>query len=284
MSRFRIAVITCATVCYLLLAVVGPAASSGEPLDLNRVAWPEGTEILPFDDVEGAILVRATLGSPALRDTSGADAPRHGRRLPRDRSRVVPRSSAFPTARPARRPWTWRRGPCRGSSSAGSRWTRSRPCSRWTPTSSAGSPAAPVLGLLGQSLLRDRVVILDYASGRWLVLPARSGPGAGRRSASTRPSRRGRSRSPSGWSETGRRSSGSRVGGRGGRREANSASSWTRGRPRASSSGRPWTVGLPGWRSWPALRGLGAPTLTGDARAEIVRVPMARGRARPVAR
>jgi len=29
---------------------------------------------------------------------------------------------------------------------------------------------------------------------------------------------------------------------------------------------------LPGWTAWPALRGLGAPTLTGDASAELVRV------------
>jgi hypothetical protein len=30
---------------------------------------------------------------------------------------------------------------------------------------------------------------------------------------------------------------------------------------------------LPGWTAWPALRGLGAPTLTGDVSAELVRVP-----------
>jgi hypothetical protein len=29
---------------------------------------------------------------------------------------------------------------------------------------------------------------------------------------------------------------------------------------------------LPGWKAWPALRGLGAPTLTGDEDAELVRV------------
>ena len=37
---------------------------------------------------------------------------------------------------------------------------------------------------------------------------------------------------------------------------------------RSASTGR-----VPGWTSWPALRGLGAPTLTGDADAVMVRVP-----------
>ncbi|MDM7992464.1 MAG: PDZ domain-containing protein [Candidatus Fermentibacter sp.] len=130
----------------------------------------------------------------------------------------------------------------------------------------------PVLGLLGQAVLSGRAIVVDYAARTLVLVPARPDSLVGQpgfRSALSP----GSVAVPFRMVADGKALI--RVGVVAGP-----------GRPRTELSlivdtGATKTVlfrsaldrHLPGWRSWPALRGLGAPTLTGDAAAELVRVP-----------
>jgi len=53
-------------------AVPSAADVAALPESIASLPWPDGTQVLRFEDLEGAILVRAKLVSASGRDTSGA--------------------------------------------------------------------------------------------------------------------------------------------------------------------------------------------------------------------
>jgi hypothetical protein len=130
----------------------------------------------------------------------------------------------------------------------------------------------PVLGLLGQALFRDRVVMLDYLEGTLVLLPPENSPTSPSPAAGLAlsakavavPFRRvgdGKMLVP-GW-----------VTRRAGRPAGKVTLIVDTGATKSVFFRAALDRRLPGWTAWPALQGLGAPTLTGDADAELVRVP-----------
>jgi hypothetical protein len=226
--------------------------------------------VLRFEDLEGAILVRARLVSASGRDTSGVfvlDTGAGFLALDLGLARLL--------------------GIADGGSATAAVDLAARPLARLelgglqmdqvSPvlTLDAGVirrvTGRPVLGLLGQALFRDRVVVLDYLEGTIVILP----PG----SSTASPSPAGQALSAaavavpfrlagdgkvlvSGW-----------VTGRVGRPPGKVALIVDTGATKSVFFRAALDRRLPGWTAWPALRGLGAPTLTGDADAELVRVP-----------
>ena len=246
----------------------GPA--SAQPDSLTALLWPEGTQVLRFEDLEGAILLRATLTAESGRDTSGVfvlDTGAGFLALDLELARLL--------------------GIADGGTTAAAVDLAARPLARLqlgglqvdqvSPvlTVDAGVirrvTGRPVLGLLGQALFRDRVVVLDYGEGTLVVLPPGMSP------ASPSPAA-GPAMSSGAMAVPFRLAGDGKV----------LVSAWVTGRPGHPArrltlvvdTGATKTVffrsaldrHLPGWRAWPALRGLGAPTLTGEASAELVRV------------
>jgi len=144
----------------------------------------------------------------------------------------------------------------------------------------------PVLGLLGQALFRDRVVVLDYLEGTLVLLPPE--PTAAPPTAAPPTAAPPTAASPSPVASLALSATAVAVPFRLAGDGKMLVSSWVTsraGRPAGKltlivDTGATKSVffraaldrRLPGWTAWPALRGLGAPTLTGDANAELVRV------------
>jgi membrane-associated protease RseP (regulator of RpoE activity) len=129
----------------------------------------------------------------------------------------------------------------------------------------------PVLGLIGQALFRDRVVVLDYREGTVVVLPPEAHP--------VTPSPvSGSAMSPAAvavpfrLAGDGKAVVKARVVGRGGEPGSLVTLIVDTGATKCVFFRKALDRRLPGWRTWPSLRGLRAPTLTSDAGAEMVRV------------
>jgi hypothetical protein len=275
---------------------------------LSGVPWPDGTQVLRFEDLEGAILVPAILHQPPARDTSGVfvlDTGAGFLGLDRDLARIlgiVDEGAAPPAIDLAPRALArLELGTLQIDQVSPVLTVDAEVIRRVT--------GRPVLGLLGQALFKDRVVILDFREGTLVVLPPEP-----RTSAGADPTAR---REPV---PTGADSSGWAGAAPGGPARANrptapppslaSALSHravaipfrlagdgkilvearvTGSEPGAAAEplilivdtgatksvlfGDALSRRLPRWTAWRALRGLSAPTLTGDARAVIVRVP-----------
>jgi len=264
-----------------ILAQVGsseraPAVPSGaevaaQPESLASLPWPQGTQVLRFEDLEGAILVRATLVSASGRDTSGVfvlDTGAGFLALDLDLARLlgvadtVSRAAAVDLApRPLARLEL-------GGLQVDQVWP--------VLTVDAGVirrvTGRPVLGLLGHALFRDRVVVLDYLEGILVLLPPEAGPDSpsGALGLALSP---GAVPVPFRLAGDGKVLVRARVMGRRGRPPEELTLIVDTGATKCVFFREALDRRLAGWRSWPSLRGLGAPTLTGDASAELVRVP-----------
>ncbi len=247
----------------------GELTSPSPPL--ASLSWPEGTQVLPFEDLEGAILVRAKLAPGSGRDTSGVFVFDTGAGflaldLPLARLIGIADDGANPAAvdiaaRPLAR-----------LELGGLQMDQVSPVLTVDAGVIRRVTGRPVLGLLGQSLFRDRVVVLDYLEEAMAVLPPEHDP-----ATSTPASRLALS--------TDARAVPFRLVGDG----KVLVSAWITVRVGSPAERVTLIVDtgatksvlfrsaldrrLPGWKDWPALRGLGAPTLIGEASAELVRVP-----------
>ena len=252
------------------VAESSPTKATAQPESLASLLWPEGTQVLRFEVLEGAILLRATLTPRSGRDTSGVfvlDTGAGFLALDLDLARLL--------------------GIADGAAGSAAVDVAARPLARLqlgglqidqvSPvlTIDAGVirrvTGRPVLGLLGQVLFRGRVVVLDYREGALVILPPETDPVLPSPVA-------GLALSATAVAVPFRLAGDGKV----------LVSAWVTGR--AGRPGRRLTLVVdtgatksvffraaldrhfPGWTAWPALRGLGAPTLTGDESAELVRV------------
>jgi hypothetical protein len=227
--------------------------------------------VLRFEDLEGAVLVRAKLVSASGRDTSGVLVLDTGAgflaldlglaRLLGIADSVPPTAAVDLAARPLAR-----------LELGGVQMDQVSPVLTVDAGVIRRVTGRPVLGLLGQGLFRDRVVVLDYLEGTLVLLPPENSPAspspavslALSASAVAVPFRLvgdGKVLVP-GW-----------VTGRAGRPTGRVTLIVDTGATKSVLFRATLDRRLPGWTAWPALRGLGAPTLTGDADAELVRVP-----------
>ena len=242
-----------------------------QPESLFSLPWPEGTQVLRFEDLEGAILVRAKLVSESGRDTSGVfvlDTGAGFLALDLGLARLL--------------------GVTDSTSRAAAVDLATRPLARLemgalqmdqvSPvlTVDAGVvrrvTGRPVLGLLGQALFRDRVVVLDYREGALVILPpevarAPTSTVAGLALSATAVA------VPFRLAGDGKVLVSAWVTSRAGRPAGKLTLIVDTGATKSVFFGAALDRRLPGWTTWPALRGLGAPTLSGDEGAELVRVP-----------
>jgi hypothetical protein len=251
------------------------AAGGLSETEFSRLPWPEGTTLVPFEDLEGAIILRARLCGAPGRDTSGALILDTGagflgvdRRLGRwlgvsDDSQRDPREPIGVADRPLSR------------LELGA-WQSDQVSPLLTVDGSVMSRVTgrPILGLLGQAVFGGRVLVLDYAAHVLSVLPSGLSPDRmatavrGVLSPSAVPIRIRLAGDGKilldGWIDL--------------------AGSPPRKVRLVLDTGATKTVLfrpsldrlVPAWRRWPRLRGLGAPTLTGDAAAQMTRVPALR--------
>ena len=261
----------CKTICCAIFIACSAGTSSAESIDLTRVGWPEGSQVIPFEDVEGAVLLRATLGFPSARDTSGPmllDTGAGYLAIDLDLSRRLGLSdSAAPAAavgladRPLPR-----------LQLGGLQVDQVQPVLTIDAGIVRRVTGRPVLGLIGQALMRDRAVVLDYASGTVVLLP----PGP---DSSTAPVALRAALSPMAEAVPfrlvgdGKAVLRVRVGGADGTQPTELSLILDTGATKTVLFREALDRRLPGWLSWPSIRGLGAPTLTGVARARMVRVP-----------
>jgi len=270
-----------------------PAPARREPFadSLATFPWPEGAQVLRFEDLEGAILVPATLRSMSGRDTAGilvfdtgagflaVDVGLAGLLGIAD-SAVL----AEPIALASR--------PLPRLQLGGLQFDQVSPVLTVDAGIVRRVTGRPVLGLLGQSLLVGWLVVLDYSEGVLVMLPSVSGDSAGpaARGAAGHAGR-GAARPlpppvlagvlspraaavPFSLEGDGKVVVRARVtGGAGG-----GSSSWLNlivdtGATKSVFFRSALDRALRGWTCWPAVHGLSAPTLTGDAGATVVRVP-----------
>lgn len=264
----------------LALAQVGPSehgaavpvkADVAARLDsLASLPWPEGTQVLRFENLEGAILLRARLVSASGRDTSGVfvlDTGSGFLALDLDLARLLGVADA--AARPAAVDLAAR--PLARLDLGGLQMDQVSPVLTVDAGVIRRVTGRPVLGLLGQALFRDRAVVLDYLEGALAILPPEPVPGspplvvklALSATAVAVPFR---------VAGDGKVLVSVRVTSRVGRPVGKLTVIVDTGATKSVFFRAALDRRLPGWTAWPALRGLGAPTLTRDERAELVRV------------
>lgn len=145
-----------------------PPPARLEPL--VALPWPEGTQVLRFEDLEGAILVRAKLVSASGRDTSGIfifDTGAGFLALDLDLARLLGISDAGAGAAPV----ALADRPLARLELGGLQVDQVSPVLTVDAGVIRRVTGRPVLGLLGQSLFRDRAVVLDYLEGTIVILP-----------------------------------------------------------------------------------------------------------------
>ncbi len=233
--------------------------------------WPEGTQTIAFEDVAGAILVGATLSSPAIPDTSGPmllDTGAGYLAVDADLSSrlgLVDAAAAGPVVDVTTRPLP-------RLQLGGLQIDQVTPVLTVDAGIIRRVTGRPVIGLIGQAILRDRVVVLDYAAETMVLLPAGADsspgpPGIGLALSADAVA------VPFRMVADGKILLRVRADAEPGGRQSELSLILDTGATKTVLFSRALDRRLPGWRSWPAVRGLGAPTLTGDASAEMVRVP-----------
>jgi hypothetical protein len=267
----KIAISIFLAIYYLFSTADATSTFAGRAQDLDSVHWPEGTEVLRFDDVDGLILVPATLTSAAGVDTSGdlvLDTGAGHLAVDLGLSRALglsERVSGAAAVEATDHPLALLR-------LGGLRFEQVWPVLAVDAGVIRRVTGRPVLGLIGQVILRDRVVVLDYASGTAALLPPERGslavpdgpPPSLSRSAVAVPFR---------VVADGKAVLQARAVRPGGSVESELILILDTGATKTVLFGPSLDRRLPAWRSWPALRGLGAATLRGDAMASIVRLP-----------
>jgi predicted aspartyl protease len=264
-----------------------PGQTPASPESLAALPWPEGTQVLRFEDLEGAILLAATLTPKVGRDTSGVfllDTGAGFVAVDFDLARLLGiADSADSVAGPAAVGLA--ASPLARLQLGGLQVDQVYPVQTVDAGIVRRVTGRPVLGLLGQALFRDRVVVLDYREGTLVVLPPEAHPAA--RSPVV-----GVAMSPAAVAvpfrlagdgkalvtsrvfaqPSGPRGSLSRPAGRGRRSGGKLTLVVDTGATKTFFFRAALDRHLSGWTAWPSLRGLGAPTLTGDAGADFVRV------------
>ena len=253
-----------------MAAVPRPADSSHRPDSLAALPWPDGTQVLRFEDLEGEILVRATLSAGPGRDTSGLFVLDTGAgfvALDLDLARRLGvADSATGTAAVDLAP-----RPLARLQLGGLQVDQVSPVLTVDGGVIRRNTGRPVLGLLGQALFRDRVVVLDYSEETLVILPPEAGPT--RSSPLVRAALSGDAVAiPFRLAGDGKMLVSARVRSRAGRRGGRLTLVVDTGATKTVFFRAALDRHLPGWTAWPSIRGLGAPTLTGDAGAEFVRV------------
>jgi hypothetical protein len=245
------------------------------PDSLASLPWPEGTQVLRFEDLEGAILVRARLVSASGRDTSGIFVLDTGAGflavdlgLARLLGLVDSVSGAPAVALAAR--------PLARLELGGLQMDQVSPVLTVDAGVIRRVTGRPVLGLLGQTLFRDRVVVLDYLEGTLVLLPPEPTPATPSSDLSSQVASLALSAAavavPFHLAGDGKMLVSSWVTSRAGRPAGKLTLIVDTGATKSVFFRAALDRRLPGWKTWPALRGLGAPTLTGDEGAELVRV------------
>ena len=273
------------TGCYTESSATGPTTASAtvvaaraeapprEPL--AALEWPPMSQVLRFEDLEGAILVPATLVPATGRDTAGdfvfdTGAGFLALDLPLAR-RLGLADSAAPPAPVALAP-----RPLPRLQLGALQLDQVQPVMTVDIGVVRRVTGRPVLGLLGQSILTGRILVIDYREKTLVILAS----GSSRAARRVPPPSLAAALSPRAVAVPFRLEGDGKI----------VVRARVKGGPHAGRS--PWldlivdtgatkTVffrsalerALPGWIDWPALRGLSAPTLTGDARATMVRVP-----------
>ena len=251
-------------------AFTGPAESASQPDSLASLPWPQGTQVLRFEDLEGAILLRAKLLSESGRDTGGVfvlDTGAGFLALDLGLARLLGladtgggTTAVDLAARPLSR-----------LELGGLQMDQVSPVLTVDADVIRRVTGRPILGLLGQALFRDRVVVLDYLEGALVLLPPEPDPAAPSRVAGLALSATAVA-VPIRLAGDGKVLVSGWVTSRAGRAPGKLTLIVDTGATKTVFFRAALDRHLPGWKGWPALRGLGAPTLTGDESAELVRV------------
>ena len=262
--------VVCARETEAIRSAVNTDSVRVQPGSLVSLPWPEGTQVLPFEDLEGAILLRGRLVPTVGRDTSGLfvlDTGAGFLALDLGLARclgIADRSLAAAVDLAAR--------PLARLELGSLQMDQVSPVLTVDAGIIRRVTGRPVLGLLGQALFRDRVVLLDYREGTLVLLPAETATGpappgpVGALSAAA-------VAVPFRLVGDGKVLVRAWVTGRTGRPPGELSLIVDTGATKSVFFRGRLDRRLPGWRVWHSLRGLGAPTLTGDADAEMVRVP-----------
>jgi hypothetical protein len=251
-------------------AIHRDAAAAIQPDRLVSLPWPEGTQVLRFEDLEGAILVRADLAATSGRDTSGVFVLDTGAGflaldlgLARLMGLVDSASVAAAVDLAARPLARLELGELQMDQISPVLTVDARVSRRVT--------GRPVRGLLGQALFRDRVVVLDYLEKTLALLPPEKAPASPSQAAGLALSSAAVA-VPFRLAGDGKMVVPAWVTSRAGRPAGRLTLIVDTGATKSVFFRSALDQRLPGWTAWPTLRGLGAPTLVGDASAELVRV------------
>jgi len=266
-------------------AVLPKSHIAAQPDSLASLPWPEGTQVLRFENLEGAILVGGKLVPVSGRDTSGTfvlDTGAGFLALDLGLARLLGVADSAPVAAAV----AIAARPLARLELGGLQMDQVSPVITVDAGVIRRVTGRPVLGLLGQALFRDRVVVLDYLEGTLAILPPE--PPTVSPPPATQPPNLPSSALSSQVAGLALSATAVAVPFRLAGDGKMLVSAWV-----TSRSGRPagkltlivdtgatksvffraaLDRRLPRWKAWPALRGLGAPTLTGDEGAELVRV------------
>jgi hypothetical protein len=239
--------------------------------DLRSVRWPEGTQVLRLEDIDGAILVEATLRF-ADRDTSGPMLLDTGAGyLAVDLA--LARAMGLADSSAVGEPVGLAQRPLRRLELGTLQMDQVSPVLTVDAGIIRRVTGRPVLGLLGQALVRDRVLVVDYRSGDLVILPPGTVAAPGRSGLPESVLSPSAIAVPFRLAGDGKVIVVVRVTGRPGQRPTELNLIVDTGATKTTLFRQAIDRRLPAWRSWPRLRGLGAPTFSGDAAAEMVRVP-----------
>jgi hypothetical protein len=282
-SRERSAAIPIALALAVAAGLSGRAASNPAPAvrpaipDAARISWPDGTDTCSFENVEGIVLVPARCSSGGGADSSGSFVLDTGAGFLALDGGLAHRLGLQDSAAA---------GPIRFASRAlahlefGS-WTRDQvqPVLIFDADVARRVTDRPVLGLLGQQLVADRAVWIDYRDERLALVPASRAHDPANDVAESRTAL---------TAALGPHAAPIRF------RLAGDGKVVVRARVSRSATARALTLivdtgstktvlfadslklAAPESRSWKAVAGVSAPTLFGDAGARMARVPWMR--------
>ncbi len=242
---------------------------------LAALEWPPMSQVLRFEDLEGAILLPAVLFSATGRDTAGDFVFDTGAGfLALDLA--LARRLGLADSAPPPGPVALAPQPLPRLQLGARQLDQVQPVMTVDIAVVRRVTGRPVLGLLGQSILTGRILVIDYREKTLVILASDTS----RTARHTLPAFLAAAHSTRAVAVPFRLEGDGKI----------VVRARVKGGPHAGRS--PWldlivdtgatkTVffrseldrALPGWTGWPVLRGLSAPTLTGDARAAMVRVP-----------
>ena len=158
-------------VALLTLSAHAPAGAAGSFRNADSIRWPDGTELIDFENLEGVMLTRATMTGPGGTDTTGPfvfDTGAGYLAIDVDLARrigIADTADAPGGVGLARRPLPrFRLGALA--------MDQVEPVLTIDASIVRRVTDQPVLGLLGQKPVRDRAVVIDYRAGRLALIPS----------------------------------------------------------------------------------------------------------------